>query len=145
VGQVEWTPNYAIDDQYSFTPTVRPMKTTMYNVRLRDNRGCVTNDSVLVIVDGKTLLMLPTGFSPNGDGVNDGFGIVRYSNIESLDYFNIYNRWGELVFSTDDINKRWDGTYKGEKAPLATYVWYVRANTYDGEKVLESGNITLIK
>ncbi|MBP7478484.1 MAG: gliding motility-associated C-terminal domain-containing protein, partial [Chitinophagales bacterium] len=145
VGQVEWTPNYAIDNQYTFTPVVRPMKTTMYNVRLRDNRGCVTNDSVLVIVDGKTLLMLPTGFSPNADGVNDGFGIVRHSNIASLDYFNIYNRWGELVFSTDDINQRWDGTYKGDKAPLATYVWYVKANTYDGEKVLQSGNITLIK
>ena len=82
-----------------------------------------------VTVIGKTVLLLPTGFSPNGDGVNDLFGIIKYLNIEKLNRFDIYDRWGEKVFTTQDINAKWDGTYNGEKLPIGAFVWYVNAKT----------------
>jgi gliding motility-associated-like protein len=144
-GIVEWSPNYFINDQYIHNPTVTPIYTTTYKVKLMDARGCVSEDSVIVIVKGKTVLLVPTGFSPNQDGVSDGFGVVKYLNIEKLHYLKVYNRWGEEVFSTTDINARWDGKIKGEYSDNAVFVWTVSAMTYDNEPIIQSGNVTLLR
>ena len=144
-GSMEWFPNYLIDNSFSNAPIVSPFKTTKYYVKSINKNTCVSYDSVTVTVIGKTVLLLPTGFSPNGDGVNDLFGIIKYLNIEKLNRFDIYDRWGEKVFTTQDINAKWDGTYNGEKLPIGTFIWYVNAKTYDGEAVQQKGNITLLK
>jgi gliding motility-associated-like protein len=144
-GKEEWHPNYMIDDVFSKTPTVNPIYSTKYYVKSIGKNGCVSFDSVTVRVVGKTILLLPTGFSPNGDGVNDLFGIVQYLNIEKINSFDIYDRWGEKVFTTTDIKVKWDGSFNGEKMPIGTYVWYIDAQTYDGEKVQQKGNITLLR
>jgi gliding motility-associated-like protein len=143
--KVEWTPNYAIDNVFSPTPTVKPLKSTTYYVKNIAENGCISYDSVTVLVKGKTILLLPTGFSPNADGTNDLFGIVKYLNIEKLNRLVVYNRWGEEVYSTTDIDARWDGTFREEKMPVGTYVWSVDVLTYDGENIRQSGNVTLLR
>jgi len=103
--------------------------------------GC--KDSVSKTISLSLLPVLPTGFTPNGDGENDVF-IIRGGPFETVD-FRVYNNWGELIFDTDDGNVGWDGTYKGEPAPLGVYTWTFVVNIADGKVVKKSGDVTLMR
>jgi gliding motility-associated-like protein len=90
---------------------------------------------------------IPDAFTPNGDGLNDVAGplIEPGCNISGY-YFSLYNRWGELVFTSDSRNKGWDGTYKGTACDIGVYMYVV--NFYVGVKntpVMKSGTITLVR
>ena len=109
-----------------------------------DEIGCIDLDTVkLRVLKGPTFYV-PTAFTPNGDGLNDTFGPTAVG-IQSLDFFRIFNRFGELVFETNDLRKAWDGTYKGVKQPIDNYVWVVKG--IDREGILKSlkGNVVLIR
>ena len=129
-----------------YGPEVQPEVTTNYVLEIQNPvTGCKNYDTMTVFVDVLTLLALPTGFSPNGDGVNDFAGIIKYLNIKTLDDFSIYSRNGEQVFSTDDLKAKWDGTYKGVDLEVGVYIYMIRAVTKDNESILRKGNITLIR
>ncbi|MCW3124769.1 MAG: cell surface protein [Bacteroidetes bacterium] len=145
VSYIYWYPGQYIESPFELTTPATPLATTLYYLYAISDYGCVNRDSVLVTVDGHTVLLLPTAFSPNGDGVNDVFRIARYLNIESLQEFAVYDRWGEKVFSTEDITVGWNGNYHGHEAPLGVYIWSVKGRTYDGEDLVRSGNITLMR
>ncbi len=86
---------------------------------------------------------VPTIFSPNGDGHNDimfarGKGIVEI-------HFVIYDRWGEKVFETDDINTGWDGTYKGQPLNLGVFVYFIQGKLKNGDEIKKKGNFTLLR
>ena len=92
----------------------------------------------------KSTLYIPSAFTPDGDGVNDAFG-AKGKNIISLK-MKIYNRWGELVYETDQLNDTWDGTYKGN-AIINTdvFVYTVNAVSVDGKPLPEeNGTVTLV-
>jgi gliding motility-associated-like protein len=92
-------------------------------------------------------IIAPTGFSPNGDGVNDIFRLVMTPYLE-LESFIVVNRWGEQVFNYPDFQKGkgWDGMFKDREQPMSTYVWYAVANSkLTGKKTNKSGNITLLR
>ena len=82
-------------------------------------------------------------FSPNGDGMND-FLYVRSSEAEKIEFL-VFDRWGKLLFESDDVNIGWDGTYKGRKAEEGVYFFSVKMTLISGEEVLEKGDITLIR
>jgi gliding motility-associated-like protein len=129
-----------------FDPVVSPFNTTQYVLEITDpETGCRNYDTTTVNVDVFTLLAFPTGFTPNGDGVNDFARIIKYLNIQNLIDLSIYDRFGEAVFITNDINQGWDGTYKGKDSEIGTYIWVIRAVTKDEEEILRKGNITLIR
>jgi len=86
---------------------------------------------------------VPNAFTPNSDGKNDAVH-VHSESIQSM-IFYIYDQWGELVFTSTDIQNGWDGTYKGKKEPVGVYVYYVQATMIDGRKVTKNGTITLLK
>jgi gliding motility-associated-like protein len=141
----EWTPKTGTSNPFFNELTVTPYDTTLYYIYVTDNNGCIGTDSVRVNVYGKTVMLIPTAFSPNGDGTNDIFKIVKHLNIRKLNAFDVYDRWGNLVFSSTDINKGWDGTVNGEPVNEGVYVWKVQAVTYDKETINKSGNITLLR
>ncbi len=89
------------------------------------------------------LPVLPSGFTPNGDGENDVF-IIRGGPFRSVD-FKVYNNWGQLIFETNDGNVGWDGTYKGEPVPLGVYTWTFVVDMGSNFVVRESGDVTLIR
>ncbi|MGB0885448.1 MAG: PKD domain-containing protein [Chitinophagales bacterium] len=129
-----------------YGPEVQPQTTTNYVLEIENPvTGCKNYDTMTVVVDVITLLAFPTGFSPNGDGTNDFARIIKYLNIEKLDDFSIYNRYGENVFTTTDLNAAWDGTYKGEEQEMGVYTFLIKAVTKDKESILKKGNITLIR
>ncbi len=96
-------------------------------------------------------IFVPTAFSPNGDSVNDVWKVSPLSvyNVvgSKLTQFNarVYNRWGMLVFESNDIYKGWDGTFKGAKAPVDVYIYMVYAEGIDKRFIRLNGNVTLIR
>ncbi len=140
-----WTPGISLSDSTSRAPTASPLNTTDYILTVTDFNGCVNRDTVQIFVIVRTLLVVPTAFSPNNDGRNDRFRIIRALNIAKLEGLRVFNRWGQLVWETNDLNGWWDGTFKGEPAPAEVYTYYAKAITYDGEFIIEKGNLTLVR
>ncbi len=110
-----------------------------------DVNSCYSSTSTYVIcILPDHTLDVPSAFTPNDDGVND----VVYADgwgVEKLLHFRIFNRWGELIFETDDIKVGWNGNYKGSPQPNDSYVYQVDAVFYGGETKTKTGSITLIR
>jgi len=99
---------------------------------------------VFVKVEDKTQLDVPNAFSPNGDGINELFHIrvIGYFQLQDL---KIFNRWGQQVFETRDLGKEWNGSYNGKPLPVGTYYWIIEGLDVKGEKIRQTGSITLIR
>jgi gliding motility-associated-like protein len=100
-------------------------------------------DTVPVIIEDPNNFYVPNAFSPNDDGNND-FLFVRGRNIDQLS-FTVYDRWGQRVFETHNINEGWDGRYNGEQMENAVFVYYLTLTYTDGKTETKKGNISLIR
>jgi gliding motility-associated-like protein len=111
----QWQPLTAITLHEDTLLGAQPDEATVYTAAVTTANGCRAD----CVYEVKVLngLLVPTGFSPNGDGVNDLFRILN-TNIK-LNNLSIYNRWGNLVFSTANITEGWDGTYQNTEQELA--------------------------
>ena len=120
-------------------------KTGTYTVCLaaKNEDGCV--DTICKKVDAEIhpAIDVPTGFSPNGDGVNDVL-YVRGAAVETV-LLKVFNRWGEMVFETKDMKIGWDGTYKGKPQEMEAYAWILDATFIDGSTAHKTGNVTLLR
>jgi len=120
-------------------------KTGHYLVCLtaRSTEGCA--DTVCKYVDAEiyTAADIPTGFSPNGDGNNDVL-YVRGGAIETMD-LKIFNRWGQLIFESTDLERGWDGTYQGKPQPMDAYAFVLNVTFVDGTSMQKKGNVTLLR
>ena len=135
-----------LSNMYIANPIASPTATTTYYVTITDDNNCVNRDSITVSVDlsvGLSVYPMPSAFTPNGDGRNDCFGLKYWGAVKSLE-FRIYDRWGTLVFSTQDIGACWDGTFKGVLQPIGSYVYFIKAKTLCGE-VERKGVVTLLQ
>ena len=138
--------NGILNSPAQYGPDVQPLSTTTYVLEIENPMtGCKNYDTLIVNVEILTLLAFPTGFSPNGDGTNDLASILKYLNIKNLENFSIYNRFGELIFNTTNINSAWDGTYKGTPQEVGVYTWVINATTKDDDQIQRKGNISLIR
>jgi gliding motility-associated-like protein len=137
-----WSPAEFLSCSTCVTTIATPDVTTLFVLTVTNN-GCVATDTVLIEVTEKCGdIFVPSGFSPNGNGINDELK-VRGNCIKELD-FKIYDRWGELIFQTTDQNIGWDGTYKGKPALAGVYVYYINAVVI-GSTINMQGNTTLIR
>ena len=142
-----WEPAESLSDNTIFNPIASPEVTTEYTVTVVGEGECSDSRTVTVVVIDPSceepFIFIPTGFTPNNDNINDVL-YVRAINIDEL-YFTIYNRWGQKLFETEDINVGWDGTFKGERLPPDVYGYYIRAKCYNSDEFFKKGNITLIR
>ncbi len=139
-----WNPSYALDCDDCRVPIACPEVATEYCVTAIDTNGCV--DSACVLVDIEIVcgdIFVPSAFSPNDDGEND-FECI-YSDCIDQFTFTIYNRWGEKVFETSDMNICWDGTWKGKPLNSAVFVYIASGSLINGEFFEQKGNISLIR
>ena len=95
------------------------------------------------VVD-KSFFTIPTGFTPNGDGLNDRLN-VRVAGFITLSNFSIYNKWGELVFETSKLNTGWDGFYKGVLQNTGSFIWLAAGKDINGNSIKDRGSFTLIR
>jgi gliding motility-associated-like protein len=138
-----WFPPIGLDNPYASNPVASPPVSTKYIVNAMTESGCKIVDSIVVNVDAQTLLALPNAFTP-GNGPNSEFKVIK-QGIAKLNSFNIFDRWGQLVFSTTDIDQGWDGTYKGVPQPFGVYVYEISATTSTGKPFVQQGNVTLVR
>lgn len=141
-----WQPSGQVSNPNIGNPTSVVNQTTTFVVTVSDGI-CTKNDSVTVTVFefncGLPDIYVPNAFTPNGDGSNDVL-FVRGRYITSLD-FKIFDRWGELVFSTTDQGKGWDATYKDKPVDPAVFVYWLKVRCADGQEHFEKGNVTVIR
>jgi gliding motility-associated-like protein len=125
-------------------PIAFPQKTTVYYVTGYTAEGCSSQDSITVKVSATGLqsIYIPSAFTPNNDGKNDCFRIKNWVGTREFK-LEIFNRWGEKVYSSADITSCWDGTFKGIMQPTGVYVYIVKAKALCGD-VNKKGLITLI-
>ncbi|HTF80667.1 MAG TPA: gliding motility-associated C-terminal domain-containing protein, partial [Cytophagales bacterium] len=115
---------------------------------LRNDAGCITRDSVVVKDLCDISVHVPSGFTPNGDGTNDKFGVFGLEKyIKSFELY-IFNRWGEVIFRTSDFYDAWDGTYREEPMPVGVYPYVITYELKDpamAGKRKQNGKVTIIK
>lgn len=144
---ITWSPTYGVSNPHITNPTAKPDSNTFYIVEVTDIWGCKAIDTVWInVVDfvcGDVYIYVPNAFTPNGDGNNDIL-YVRGGMITDL-YFAIYDRWGEKIFETTDLNKGWDGTYRGKPLDPAVFVYYLHVTCLDRKQFEKKGNITLLR
>ena len=87
-------------------------------------------------------IYIPNAFTPNNDGLNDYFGVVG-NGIEKYT-LKVFNQWGELLFESHDIHKKWDGTYQNSTVQPGVYVYDVYAKGYQGKSISTNGSIAII-
>ena len=124
--------------------TITDPSKILYTISILDSNGCTINDQQEVWIFSEPDIYAPTAFTPNGDGVNDLF-LPVYVNISKLEYLRIFDRWGKLIFETNDMGKAWDGTYNGKPLPMDTFVFVITGIDTKGNSILRKGNVTLIR
>jgi gliding motility-associated-like protein len=141
-----WTPTDSLSCTSCSNPISHPLDDIQYTLTVTDKLGCFSVQSTYDIhVREETSIDVPTAFTPNGDGSND-LVFVRGWGIKRLLEFRIYNRFGELVFETTDLNQGWDGTYKGVPQGTETFAYTVKAETYiEGKIEAKKGFVKLLR
>lgn len=143
----QWLPVAGLSDPTIADPVVTIQQSTRYYLTATSNAGCVRKDSVDVLVTSLSntpeSYLVPTAFTPNGDGVNDCFGIKQWGNLTNIS-FSIYNRWGERIFYSNTSARCWDGRYKSIPQASGTYVYHISFQSFCG-MVDRKGTVVLIR
>lgn len=118
-----WSPAIFINDVHLLQPVVNPLTDITYFLTVTSNNGCgISKDSVRIHIFKK--IIIPNAFSPNGDGINDTWNIKAITTYTDFN-LSVFNRYGQLVFSSKDYNKPWDGSYRGNPLPIGTYYYFI--------------------
>lgn len=136
----EWAPANDLSNPNSDMTDATPMETTTYLVTGTDDNGCTAVDTVVITVNDVPFIA-PTGFTPNGDNLNDRFELVT-SPAVTVGELKIFNRWGQLI---SDDPTGWDGTYKSKGQAMDTYIYQAVIIFPDGEKKPYQGEVILIR
>ena len=139
-----WTPSKGLNDSSSANPICTLAHDQKYVVKITDPNGCYVYDTVMVYIFPAPIALMPNAFSPNGDGLDDLIKPI-FAGIRELHHFNIYNRWGQLVFTTTDLNTGWDGTFNGAEQPMGTYMYMIDGIDVEGNGFNNKGDITLVR
>ena len=149
-GAVTWSPADELTCFNCFTTYSDVDYTTTYTLVSIDPSGCIATDEVTVfVITSNENIYIPNTFTPNGDGANDMFSILG-PGIVLIHTFAIYDRWGELIFYTENTapnqpTAQWDGTFKGSNLNQGVYVYTALVELATGRKVQLKGNVTLIR
>lgn len=143
-----WEPAQFLNDPFSANPRASPPSNTTFTLTITDQQtGCEVVSSisvnVLEINCADPNIFVPNAFTPNNDGNNDIL-FVRGEVMTEIE-LSIYNRWGELIFETNDQDRGWDGTLGGRKVDPGVFVYHLKARCFDGQEYFEKGNVSLIR
>ncbi|HEX3767512.1 MAG TPA: gliding motility-associated C-terminal domain-containing protein, partial [Puia sp.] len=143
----QWTPVTDLNDPGISNPVSIPelsIESLKYTVKATDTAGCYGEASITVKVF-KTApnIFVPNAFTP-GSSINNIFRPIAVG-ISSIQYFRIYNRWGQMVYSKSGMGAGWDGMISGKPQQTGSYVWMVQGTTYTGETIYKQGTVVLIR
>ena len=104
-----------------------------------------------VCLYGPPVVFIPSGFTPNGDGLNDGFSLVtrfvKHGDLKEIKDFrlSVFNRWGEMIYDSYDVDESWDGRYQDKDCQQGAYIYQIRLTGIDKYILFKSGTITLLR
>ena len=146
-----WKPSTGVSNDTIANPILTPTQTTTYALTFITTGECNYTDSLrIVILDPNSIdchdIMLPTAFTPNGDGLNDRYGISNPAILREEDFLSmeIYDRWGNIVFVTTEPLDKWDGTYKGTLVNPDVFLYKIRY-VCRGEESTKTGSVTVLR
>jgi gliding motility-associated-like protein len=133
-------------DVQEFSPTQQ----TVVTLTIIDENGCTADDLLTVFVEKDNPIYVPSGFSPNGDGTNDVFMIFSGPEVQKINSFLVFDRWGEAVFEYFDFVPNnpaygWDGRWRGQIMNPAVFAWFAEVEFKDGTVELFKGDVTLVR
>jgi gliding motility-associated-like protein len=139
-----WSPSRGLSNERIANPIYNYNQETEYVITITTGVGCIIKDTQLVRIFKAKEIYVPKAFSPNKDGSNDNLS-PKLVGIRTLTYFKIYNRWGQLLYQTSNANEGWDGTYRGAKQPMESYVWIAEGIDIDNQIIKRTGTFLLIR
>ena len=142
-GQPMWTPSTDLSCIDCKNPMASPKITTTYYFSITDANGCISQDSVTITVLYEETFFIPNAFTVNDDSKNDLF-YVYGSNIKTIN-IKILDRWGQLIFESNDINQGWDGKYKNRYVQQDVYVCIIDCTWNSGKNEKSINRVTVIK
>ena len=139
-----WSPSIGLNNSSIQAPTFNYTAPLNYGVQITNEAGCVYRDSVNVLLFDKADFFVPKAFSPNNDGHNDKL-LFAMPGMAMLSYFRIFNRWGNLVFETTNVNITWDGIFRGVAQPSEAYSWFAEGISNLGNKIQRNGQTLILR
>lgn len=139
-----WSPASGLNNPHIANPVAVLDKNTSFMVTASYDAGCPTSDTMLVKVYKGPELYVPSAFTPNGDYKNDVFRFTA-AGMTAINYFKVFNRYGKVVYSSNNPQQGWDGTINNKPQAADTYVWMIEGKDYLGNAVKRKGTVTLIR
>jgi gliding motility-associated-like protein len=143
-----WAPSSWLNNNTIYNPIATytsPIDSIRYKVRATTTEGCFGEDEIFVrVYTNAPDILVPSGFTPNADGKNDIIKAIPIG-IKIFQYFNVYNRFGQLMYSSPEIGKGWDGNFGGSSQPAGTYVYTTQGIDYLGNIIFRKGTVVLIR
>ncbi len=143
-----WAPTFGMNNPSIANPVVTlsaAYDSVTYKVTIGSDNGCFAEDEMIVkVLKTGPDLFIPTAFTPNGDGKNDILKPIP-AGIKAFQYFRVYNRWGQMLYSSNNSSSGWDGTWEGKEQATGTYVFMAQATDYLGHTISKKGTIVLIR
>jgi gliding motility-associated-like protein len=144
-----WTGDVSLLDPNLLDNVIAPVADQSFMLFAVDSKGCLYSDDLKIRVLLHSSVIIPSVFSPNDDNINDVLAVKSDPSITMIEYFEIFSRWGELVYSaknfTPDQTTGWDGTLGGKKLLPGVFVYRLKAVNKKGNHIEQTGDITLIK
>ncbi len=139
-----WSPAAPLSNPNIANPVAILAATQTFTVKAFTPEGCESFDDVVVKIYNGPDIYLPNAFTPNGDSKNDIFKGIAVG-VKQFNYLRVFNRWGQLVFSTTDYNKGWDGTWHGQNQPGGVYLVMANAIDFKGNEIVKRQTVLLIR
>ncbi|HEX2683036.1 MAG TPA: gliding motility-associated C-terminal domain-containing protein, partial [Ferruginibacter sp.] len=139
-----WSPTYGLNDPFAKDPVAKLDRDMLYTVLAQNAFGCSATDDIKIKVYEGPEIYVPNAFTPGDDGLNDVL-IPAVIGMKAFHYFSVFNRYGQMVYTTATTGVGWDGTFKSARQPVGTYTWMAEAIDYRGNIIQRSGTVILIR
>ena len=146
----QWEPLTDLSCLDCLDPVASPVQATLYTLSITDENGCIAIDETLIEVIPNYEVYIPNAFSPDEDGINDGFTLYANTNVAAIQELLIFDRWGELIFKNtnfqpNDPTAGWDGRFRGERMNAGIFVYMAKVAFIDNHVELFKGDVLLLR
>ena len=141
---VLWSPAASLTNANTLTPTAKPIITTNYTLTVVNSNGCISTANASVTVLPYCIKVMDA-FTPNGDAVNDLWLVTQGGACATQSKVKVYNRYGSEVYSNDNYQNNWNGTYNGKAIADGTYYYFVEFTLIGTRKIMVKGNVTILR
>jgi len=141
-----WSPGIYLSNPTIANPIFNGEQTTDYLLTRTDTASsCQIVDNYHIVVTGDVLVVIPKAFTPNNDGLNDVLKIEHGVGLKTFNFIKIFNRWGNIVFESNNVNTTWDGRFNGKDQDMDAYTYLIDYITFKNEHISKTGSVILIR